>query len=147
MLRKGSLVALHPFVTRHACCVRPVLRNVRRHMGDGTPPAAPAWGIRTPARLRPGWCQRKGEIKQRLWWYGTESVWDAVRSTPGASLPRGDRRGETSKMPALVRHRLSATREEKLHGKVCLYPHLEQGGMPPVERGRWLPFFSLTDGS
>ena len=40
----------------------------------------------------------------------------------------------TSLAPASVRDRLSLTREGKLWWKVCLHPHLEQGGMPPVER-------------
>ena len=33
---------------------------------------------------------------------------------------------EMSKMPALVRDRLSLTREGKLQWRVCLHPHLEQ---------------------
>ena len=44
--------------------------------------------------------------------------------------------GGTSKTPASVRDRLSLTREGKLWCKVCPHPHLEQGGMPLVER--WL---------
>ena len=55
--------------------------------------------------------------------------------------------GGTSMSPAWVRDRLSLTGKEKLWCKVCLHPHLEQGGMPPVERGCWSLFFSLTDGS
>ena len=50
--------------------------------------------------------------------------------------------GGTSMVPALVRDRLSPTREGELWWKVCLHPHLEQGGMPPVERGR-CSLFSL----
>ena len=49
-----------------------------------------------------------------------------------------------------VRHvmdRLSPTREGKLWCKVCLHPHLEQGGMSPVERWPWSLFSSLIDGS
>ena len=34
--------------------------------------------------------------------------------------------GEMSKMPALVRDRLSLTREGKLQWRVCLHPNLEQ---------------------
>ena len=41
--------------------------------------------------------------------------------------------GVMSKAPASIRDRLSLTREGKLRWKVCLHPHLEQGGMPPVE--------------
>lgn len=57
--------------------------------------------------------------------------------------------GGTSTAPALVRDRLSPTREGKLRRRVCLYPHLEQGGTL-----RWTEAmavgatsFSLTDGS
>ena len=42
--------------------------------------------------------------------------------------------GGMSKRLALVRGRLSPTKEGKLQWKVCLHPHLEQGGMPLVER-------------
>ena len=55
--------------------------------------------------------------------------------------------GGMSMAPASVRDRLSPTREGNLLYKVCLHPHLEQGGMPPVERWCWSLFFSLTDGS
>ena len=54
--------------------------------------------------------------------------------------------GGTSRLPVSVRGRLSMTRKEKLWCKVCLHSHLEQGWTPPVERGHWLLFFSLTDG-
>ena len=55
--------------------------------------------------------------------------------------------GGTSMSPASVRDRLSPTRQGKLWCKVCLHPHLEQGGMPPVERGRWLLFSLLQMGA
>ena len=42
--------------------------------------------------------------------------------------------GGMSMAPALVRDRLSPTRKGKLWCKVCLHPHLEQGGTPLVER-------------
>ena len=51
--------------------------------------------------------------------------------------------GRVSTVPVLVSNRLSLTREGKLLCKVCLHPHLEQGGMPLVERGHWPLFFSL----
>jgi len=37
-------------------------------------------------------------------------------------------------VPALIRDRLSLTREGKLQWKVCLHPHLEQRGISPVEK-------------
>ena len=51
--------------------------------------------------------------------------------------------GRMSRSPASVRDRLNPTRKEKLWCKFCLYPNLEQGGMPLVERGHWPLFFSL----
>ena len=50
--------------------------------------------------------------------------------------------GGTSRSPA-VRDRLSPTRKGKLWCKVCLHPHLEQGGMSPVEKRHW-SLFSLS---
>ena len=40
--------------------------------------------------------------------------------------------GRMGKAPAYIRNRLSLTREGKLQWKVCLHPHLEQGGTPLV---------------
>ena len=37
-------------------------------------------------------------------------------------------------MPVSGSDRLSPAREGKLWWKICLHPHLEQGGTPPVER-------------
>ena len=51
--------------------------------------------------------------------------------------------GGMSMAPTSVRDRLTPAREGKLWCKVCLYPYLEQGGTPPVERWRWLHFFFL----
>ena len=42
--------------------------------------------------------------------------------------------GGRNTVPVLVRDRLNLTREGKLQWKVCLHPHLEQGGTPPAER-------------
>ena len=60
------------------------------------------------------------------------SIRDAIRSTPGASPPCLSGR---------------TRRDEYDACKVCLHPHLEQGGTPLVERWLWSLFFSLTDGS
>ena len=51
--------------------------------------------------------------------------------------------GGTSRSPASVRDRLSPIRKGKLWCKVCLHPHLEQGGMSPVEKRHW-SLFSLS---
>ena len=67
-----------------------------------------------------------------------KSIWDAIRSTSGASLSclNGRMSGlmGMSKVPVSVRDGLSQTRKEKLLWKVCLHPHLKQGGTPPVEK-------------
>ena len=55
--------------------------------------------------------------------------------------------GGTSTVLASVRDRLSQTMEGKLWCKVCLHPHLEQGGMPPVERWHWLLLSLLQIGA
>ena len=55
--------------------------------------------------------------------------------------------GGMSTAPALVRDRLRPTRTEKLWCKICLHPHLEQGGTPLVERGGWSLFSLLQMGA
>ena len=42
--------------------------------------------------------------------------------------------GGLSKAPASVRDRPSPIREGKRQWEVCLYPQLEQGGIPPLEK-------------
>ena len=73
------------------------------------------------------------------------SVRDAIRSTSGASPPCFGGRTRRDEYVTCVGKGQSPKRKEKLSCKVCLYPHLDQGGMPPVERGRWSLLFSLTD--
>ena len=53
--------------------------------------------------------------------------------------------GGTSKAPVLVRYKLSLAREGKLWWKVCLNPHLEQGGTPLMggSKGAGHHFFPL----
>ena len=82
--------------------------------------------------------QVASEVMVKSW----KSVRDAIRSTPGASPPHSVvEPGGTSTAPASVKDRLSPTRKEKLWSKICLHPHLEQGGTPPVERWRWSLLF------
>ena len=94
------------------------------------------------------WHQRKGKIKEKgkskkglggleLSQFGMSSGLFLVHLHPALEVEPGG----TSKTPASVRDRLSPTRKEKLWCKVCLHPHLEQGGMPLVERGHWPLFF------
>ena len=64
-----------------------------------------------------------------------KSIWDAIRSTLVHLHPTSViELGRMSKAPVSVRDRLSPTREGKLLWKVCLHPHLEQGGTPLVDR-------------
>ena len=97
------------------------------------------------------WHQRKGQIKQRSWWYETKSAWDAIWNAPLVHLHPASvvEPGGMSKTPVLVRDRLSPTREEKLWWRVCLHPHLEKGRTLPVQKSHscGCRFFSLTDGS
>ena len=135
--------------------VRTVLRNLHRHMELGK-----HYGKTT--LLHPEWHQRKRENQSKVlvvknW----TSIWDAIRSTPGASPPCLNDRTRRDKMPALVRDRLSSTREGKFWCKVCLHPHLEHRRMIPMGEkkkkshgcecrfGCFFFFFppSVTDGS
>ena len=69
-----------------------------------------------------------------------KSIWDAIRSTSGASLSCLSGRTSglmgKSKVSVSARDRLSQTRKEKLRWKVCLHPHLKPGGTPPVEKSQ-----------
>ena len=83
--------------------------------------------------LHSGWCQRKGQIKQRSWWYGTKSIWDAIRSAPGASPPclnGGVRKAEGT---CVVKGQTKTDQGWIALWRVCLHPHLEQRGMPLVD--------------
>ena len=55
--------------------------------------------------------------------------------------------GGTGKSPVSVRDRLNQTRGGKLWWKICLHPHLVQGGTPPEAMAVDAAFFSLTDRS
>ena len=80
--------------------------------------------------------EERDKSNQRSCWYGTKSVWDAIRSTPSASSP--DLGGRTRRRVRCLRQQgqLSLTREGKLWWKVCLHPHLKQGGTLSMERSR-----------
>ena len=55
--------------------------------------------------------------------------------------------GGTSTAPVSVRDRLSPTRKEKFWCKICLQPHVGQGGTPLVERWCWSLFSLLQMGA
>ena len=124
--------------------VRNILRVRHRHSGDE---CFPQWF--SLAGIPEGYSdctQVASEASKVVTVRSWTSVRDAIRPTPGASPPVSMAgQGGTSRLPALVRDR--SDREGKLWCKVCLQPHLEQGGTPPVERWHWSLFFSLTDRS
>ena len=117
--------------------VRSVLRNAHRHMEDGRFPSSPSSGNILGKMLCStlGGIRGKGQIRQWSWGLELSQSGMSIRSPPGASPPIWMvESGGMNKVPVLVKDRLSPTREGKLQWKVCLHPHLKQGGMPPVER-------------
>ena len=88
-LRRDILVAVYLFMIHGFSCSQDCTQECAwAHVRRMLPLGVLAWEILHKAfLLHPGWHQRKGQIKQRSWWYGTKSVWDAIRSTPGASPP------------------------------------------------------------
>ena len=114
------------------------------------PPAVLAWEAFWKVTLIAPWVASEASkvLTMRNW----TLVWDAPGASPGLPLVHLHRisvveQGGTSTAPASVRDRLSPTREGKLQCKVCLHPHLEQGGTPLVENGAGRFFLSLSDGS
>ena len=108
------------------------------------PPAVLTWEAFWKVTLIALWVSSEASkvLMVRNW----TSVWKAIWSTP-VYLHFISKQGGTSTEPVSVRGRLSLTREGKLQCKVCLHLHLEQGGMPPVERWQWSLLFSVTDRS
>ena len=71
---------------------------------------------------------------------------------PCASPPHlGGRTRRDEEGACVGKAQTKSDREGKLQCKVCLHPHLEQGGMPPVKKKKAkaidATFFSLADGS
>ena len=126
--------------------VRNILRVVHTHSGDECFPSGLSLG-----GIPEGYSDcTPGGIRGKQGFNGEELdiVWDAIRSTPGASPARlGGRTGRDKYGSCIGRDRLSPTREGKLWCNVCLHPCLEQGGMPPVERWGLLVFSLLQKGA
>ena len=138
-LRRDILVVARPFMTHHFYCGQECNPGMCTDTcNTDASPRGPSLG-NTPGKLL---CYPLGGVREKdkskvLVVRNSKSVWDAIRSTPGAfPLCLGGRTRRTSKMPASVRDRLSPTREGKLRWKVCLHSHLEQRGMYPVERSQ-----------
>ena len=89
-LRRDILIVVHPFMTHNFYCSQDCTwecaqAHIRCMLPLGVLACKTFWeNYSAPPQMH----QRKEWIKQRSWWYGTKSVWDAIRSTPGASPPR-----------------------------------------------------------
>ena len=122
------------------------LRAMYRHSCDECFPSGLSWGgipegysDRTPGGVRGKQGFNGEELDVSL---GCHQVY------PGASPPRlGGRTGRDKCGACLGKGQTEPDQGGKLRCKVCLHPHLEQGGTPLVERWRWSLFFSLTDGN
>ena len=132
------------YVPTSLTVVRNILRVMHRHSGDESFPQRFSLGgipedysdcVRVAS-------EASKVLMVRSWTSGKPSGPPLVHPHPISVVEPGG----TSMSPASVRDRLSPTRKEKLWCKVCLHPHLEQGGTPPVERGRWSLFFLLQMG-
>ena len=103
------------------------------------PPEVLAWeAFQKVTLIAPRVASEESEVK------GWTSVRDAIRSTPGASPPHlGDRTGRDECEACVCKGQTKSNQEGKLWCKVCLHPHLEQGGTPLVEKNDAGRFFSL----
>ena len=75
-LRRDILVVVHPFMTHHVYCSQDCTQECAwAHARWMLPLVGLAWEAFWKATLlHPRWHQRKAQIKQRSWWYGTKSV-------------------------------------------------------------------------
>ena len=106
------------------------------------PPAVLAWGAFGKVTLIAP--RAASEVMMKSWTSGR----DAIRYTPGTSPPHlCGRTGRVKMVPAPIRDRLSPTRKEKFWCKICLQPHVGQGGTPLVERWCWSLFSLLQMGA
>ena len=91
--------------------------------------------------------EKKGNQAKVLMVRNWTSIWDAIRSIPAASPPhlRGRTRRDSNEKPAFIRDRLTPASKEAWVEHLSLHPHLEQRGMPPVEKKpwNWASLFSL----
>ena len=93
--------------------------------------------------MHPRWHQRQARLKVKSWTSGR----DAIRSIPGTSPPHlGGRTRRVETAPASVRDKVRPG-WKSFWCKVCLHPHLEQGGTPPVEKWQWSLFSLLQMGA
>ena len=133
------------YVPTSLTVVRNILRVMHRHSGDESFPQRFSLGgipedYSDCARVA---SEASKVLMVRSWTSGMSSGLPLVHPHPISVVELGG----TSMSPVSVRDRPSPTRKEKLWCKVCLHTHLDQGGMPLVERGCWSLFFSLTDES
>ena len=133
------------YVPTSLTVVRNILRVMHRHSGDESFPQRFSLGgipedysdcVRVAS-------EASKVLMVRSWTSGKPSGPPLVHPHPISVVEPGG----TSMSPASVRDRLSPTRKEKLWCKVCLHPHLEQGGTPPVEKWQWSLFSLLQMGA
>ena len=76
ILSRDILVLVHPFMTHHIYCNQDCTQECAwAHARRMLPLVGLAWEAFWKATLlHPRWHQRKGQVKQRSWWYGTKSV-------------------------------------------------------------------------
>ena len=95
------------------------------------------------SNFTPGGIRGKQSLMVKSW----TSVRDAIRSIPGASpLNLGGRTWRDEYGAFNSKGPTKSDQERKAWCKVCLHPHLEQGGTPLVERWRWSLFSLLQMG-
>ena len=129
-----SWVFCHPFISHRFYCSQDFTQKCTQAHGTQMHPLIVlAWETFQKATLLHLGChQRKGQIKQRSWWYETKSIWDAISSTPGASPPCLNGRVRKAEGTCVIKGQTKSDQGRIALWKVCLHPHLEQGGMPLV---------------
>ena len=138
--------SIHPFMTCHFY----LQAKICSRMCTGTkkmdvfPSGLSLGDIPEGYSAPPWWHQRKrGNQAKVLMVRNWTSIWDAIRSTPGASPPHlGGRARRDEYGTCIAKGQTSLTREGKIRCEVCQHPHLEQGETPPVER--WFCDFFLS---
>ena len=136
--QKGHLgFSLCPFVTpflayNFVCGQEYAQRCAQAHKRRMFPLVVLAWETFQKATLfYPGWHQKKrGNQGKVLMVRNWTSLWDAVRSAPGASPPllSGRTRRDDSETPVSVRDRLTLAREGSLGGRPVSTPIYSREG-------------------
>ena len=80
---------IYLFMAHHFCCSQDYTQEcAQAHITRLLPLVVLALEAFQKAILcHPRWHQRKRANQTKSWWHGTKSIWDAIKSTPGASPP------------------------------------------------------------